>query len=99
MQQLDLLSWVPPRKVIVFPLVHRVGRIRDVAEKFSRKQTQEHADYYMKQVTDGLISQLSKIGLTEAEINEQIGAFWSTVDRELIRRQYQHTGNKPKGAA
>jgi energy-coupling factor transporter ATP-binding protein EcfA2 len=100
MQQLDLLSWVPPRKVIAFPLVHRVGRIRDVAEKLGSKQTQRHADYYCKQVSEGLAVHLAKIGVPAAEIDRQIDQFWEQVELEILRQTYgSSSGGGNRGGA
>lgn len=95
---LPLFAWTPPRKLIVFPMMKRVGRIRDVAAKMADKQTQRHADYYFTQVTDALVKQLSRLGLSAAEIDEQVGAFWVAVDREITRLVYQRSGGHPGGS-
>lgn len=99
---LPLFAWQPPRKVIAFPMVHRVGKIRDVARKMLEKSSDRHADYYQRQVTEGLIVQLGKVGLSEAEQSEQIAAFWRKVEQEMVRLTYQQprTGNHdPRGSA
>jgi hypothetical protein len=36
---LPLFAWQPPCKLIPFPLIHRVGKIRDVAFKMMEKTT------------------------------------------------------------
>ncbi|PSS67076.1 hypothetical protein C6558_03430 [Ensifer sp. NM-2] len=98
---LPLVSWQPPACALIpFPMINRVGKIRDVAAKLLDKQTDRHAEYYCKQVTDGLSAQFSKLGLSEALQDEQIGAFWTKVNQEVVRLRYRHTGSTdPRGAA
>lgn len=100
---LPLFSWKPPAcTMIPFPMVNRVGKIRDVAAKLLDKPTERHAEYYCKQVTDGLVAQFEKIGLSEEQQSEQIGAFWSRVHQEASRLQQRSSSggnNNPKGAA
>ena len=86
---LPLFAWQPPSKIIVFPLVNRVGRIREVAVKMMDKTTDRHAESYRDQVTAGLIKQLGKIGLSEMDVDEQLGAFWEEVRLEMIRLAYR----------
>lgn len=95
---LPLFSWQPPCKMIVFPMSNRVGRIRDVAMKMLDKQTQRSTDHYYRQVTEAMEKQLSRVGLPEVEIDEQIGAFWVAVDQEMTRLSYQQTGDYPGDA-
>ena len=89
---LPLFAWQPPVKLIAFPLVNRVGRIREVAVKMMDKTTERHAESYRNQVTEGLIRQLEKIGLAEMEVDEQLGAFWEQVRLEMIRLAYHGYG-------
>ncbi len=99
---LPLFAWQPPCKLIAFPMVNRVGKIRDVARKMIDKATDRHADYYQRQVTEALICQLEKLGLSEIEQDAQIGAFWCKVEQEMIRQTYQRPGagsHDPRGAA
>lgn len=96
--QLDLLSWDPPAcTIIAFPAAKRMGRIRDVASKMAAKSPAAR-EHYSRQVSDGLFTHLSRLGFSEAEQDEFVGAFWSAVHGELHRRQHQH-GNTPPGAA
>lgn len=95
---LPLFQWKPDiARVIVFPMVKRVGRIRDVAAKMLDKPTDRAAAFYRDQVTDALLRSLSKAGVTEAVQDEELGAFWSAVDAEMIRQTYQ--GQRPGGEA
>jgi hypothetical protein len=89
---LPLFAWEPPCKVIAYPLGNRTGKVRDVARKLIDKTTDRHAEYYRKQVTQGLIVQLEKIGLSETEQDEQIGAFWCKVEQEALRLTYHRPG-------
>lgn len=99
---LPLFAWQPPLKVTTFPLINRVGKIRDVARKLYDKATDRHAEYYVKQVTDGLIAHLDRFGLSPEERDQQIDAFWTKVEQEVIRLSYQRPGagdRDPRGAA
>ncbi|WP_042778951.1 DUF6074 family protein [Sinorhizobium fredii] len=99
---LPLFSWQPPRQVIAFPLVNRMGKIRDVARKLLEKTTERHAGYYTKQVSDGLTAHLDRLGLSPEERNRQIDDFWTRVEQEVIRLSYQRPGagsHDPRGAA
>lgn len=95
----ETLTLPPPSdrdcKIIAFPLVKRVGKVRDVASKLLEKSTERHAEYYRTQVTDALFKQLEKIGLSELEQDEQVGAFLSAVDMEMYRLTYRL--NNPGG--
>lgn len=84
-------------KVIVFPMVKRVGRIRDVAAKMLDKPTDRAAAFYRDQVTDALLRPLARAGVSEDKQDEEIGAFWSAVDAEMTRLTYR--GSRPGGSA
>lgn len=94
---LPLLSWSPPCKIIAFPLINRVGRIRDVAQKMIEKNTERHADYYREQVRDALDNNLQKIGISKTLRERQINAFFVEVEKEIVRFRYRNM--KPGGAA
>lgn len=94
---LPLFNWQPPCKLIPFPLVNRVGRIRDVASKLVDKTTDRHADYYRCQVSEGLVHQLEKLGLSRSSIDRELDRFWHEVEREVARQSYR--GHRPGGAA
>lgn len=97
---LPLFAWQPPCKVIAFPLVHRVGKVRDVARKMIEKSTDRHAAFYQRQVTEALVAHLERLGIPENQQDEQIVAFWRKVENEMARLCYRGTGNNdPRGAA
>ncbi|WP_042777826.1 DUF6074 family protein [Sinorhizobium fredii] len=99
---LPLFAWQPPCKLIAFPMINRIGKIRDVARKLHDKATDRHAEYYVKQVSDGLTSHLDRLGLSPEERNRQIDDFWTKVEQEVIRLSYQRPGagsHDPRGAA
>lgn len=96
-RSLPLFSWSPSRQVIVFPMVRRVGRIRDVATKMLEKPTDRAAEFYRGQVTDALLKSLARAGIPESEQDEQLGAFWEAVRCEMIRITYR--GSRPGGSA
>ena len=82
-------------EIIVFPMVNRVGRIRSTAEKMLAKPTERAAASYRDQVTDAMIRQMDRAGIDEATRDEQLGAFWSAVQAEIIRQTYRN--NRPGG--
>ncbi|ESZ68096.1 hypothetical protein X727_23080 [Mesorhizobium sp. L103C119B0] len=95
---LPLFDWQQPVvTVIVFPMVKRVGRIRDVAAKMLDKPTDRAATFYRDQVTDHLLRSFARVGISEEKQDEQIGAFWSAVDAEMTRLTYR--GSRPGGNA
>lgn len=91
------LNWQPSRQVVVFPMVRRVGRIRDVAAKMLDKRTDRAATSYRDQVTDGMLRSLHRAGISEDEQDEQLGAFWNAVQAEILRLTYR--GSRPGGNA
>lgn len=100
MPNLPLFTWEPPRKLLAFPMINRVGKIRDVAMKMLDKSTDRHAEHYRNQVTEALVKHLERIGLSEVEVNTELDAFWQKVQEEMIRRTHSAAGsNNPKGAA
>lgn len=97
---LSLLIWEPVRTVIVFPLARQRARVIDVARKLMTKRSERHEEQYRDQVTRSVFRGLSKLGLSEIDQDEQLGAFWSAVEREHLRMRYRNTGNNnPNGAA
>ncbi|TBZ00227.1 DUF6074 family protein [Rhizobium leguminosarum] len=83
---LPLISWQSPEcRIIPFPMVKRVRKIRETAMKWLEKPTERSADHYERQVTEAMETGLKKLGLPDSEVDEQIAAFWSAVDREARR--------------
>jgi hypothetical protein len=80
------LSWPAPEcRIIAFPMVKRVRKIRETAVKWLEKPTERSADHYQRQVTEAMEAGFKKLGLRDVKIEEEIGAFWSAVDREARR--------------
>ncbi|NTG12674.1 hypothetical protein G6L05_02790 [Agrobacterium rhizogenes] len=98
---LPLFAWNPACKIVVFPMTARVGKVRDVASKMLDKATDRHADYYRRQVTEAVLTQMARLGIPEHEQDEHLGAFWHAVQDEMIRQCYSRVagGNDPRGAA
>lgn len=83
---LPLFSWQPPEcQILPFPSNKRIGKIRDTAMKWLDKPTERSAEHYQRQVTEAMEGTFQRLGLSEAEIDEQIGSFWLAVDREARR--------------
>lgn len=92
---LPLFRWTPPapsRKVLVFPMTNRVGKIRHVAHLLSTKDGDD-ADLYWRQIRSGLRKQLERVGASEHETNSEIRAFFEAVQAELVRISYFNQGN------
>lgn len=98
---LPLFAWQSPRSLIAFPMVKRIGKVRNVASKMLDKTTDRHAEYYRRQVTEALLRQLDRLGIPADEQAEQLGAFWHAVQNEIIRQCYGRVSgsNGPRGAA
>lgn len=96
---LPLFDWRPECKLIPYPLVHRIGKVRDVAGKLLDKPTEKAAAHYRSVVTEALEVSLSKIGLADTAIDEEIGGFWLAVEREIARQSYGWSGDHPTGGA
>lgn len=92
---LPLFNWMPLGRVIVFPMTRRTGRIGDVALKLLDKPTERAASSYRKQVTDALVKQLEKAGLSDVDRDEHVEEFWSAVQAEINRLSYRN--NRPGG--
>ncbi len=62
---LPLFKWKQPDcRLIPFPMVNRIGRIRDTAAKMIDKPTEKSAEHYRRQVDEAMTTQFSKIGLS-----------------------------------
>ncbi|RWC23230.1 MAG: hypothetical protein E5V21_22020 [Mesorhizobium sp.] len=83
------MTHTEPCQVIAFPLILRVGKIRDVATKMLAKSTDRHAESYRDQVTAALLCHLSRIGIPQGEQDKQLTTFWSAVQTEIIRQSYR----------
>lgn len=74
-----------PVMVLPFPLVARVGKIRDVATKMVATKSPRHAESYRAQVTEALrVNLTSKRVPTELQASE-LRQFWRAVDLEVAR--------------
>jgi hypothetical protein len=83
---LPVFAWRQPEcRLIPFPMVNRVGRIRDTAAKMLDKPTEKSAEHYRRQVDEAVTGQLSKIGLPGEAIETERAAFWKAVDVEMAR--------------
>jgi len=71
-------------RVLLFPLTNRTGKVRLTAAKLAGKHG-EDAKIYWKQVTAANRKHLERVGLSETEIERQLGAFFDAVQRELTR--------------
>ena len=97
---LPLFAWKAPSSVRQFPLCRQRQKVFEVAGKMLTKSTDRHAEQYRDQVSHALARRLSKYEADEAEINEQLKAFWEAVQAEIIRRCYSPSkGQDPRGAA
>ena len=99
--QMNLFDWVPHRQVLAFPLARRIGKIRRTAEVLERKQGKDADAYWLSQCR-ALADHLLSLGYSEIEMHQEIIAFQSTVQAELVRRSHGGRvagGNDPRGAA
>ena len=95
-RDLPLFRWTPPVKVIVFPLVKRVGKVRHTAKMLAGKHGDD-ATLYWKQVVAANRRHLQRIGLSQPVIESELRAFFDAVQGELVRIAY--VGKNSGGAA
>lgn len=93
---LPLFAWQPPRQVILFPLMKRVGKVRHTAQKLLSKNGYD-AELYWKQVVASNRKHLERVGLPPHEIEAELRAFFDAVQAELVRLTYR--GRRPGGDA
>jgi hypothetical protein len=72
-------------EVIVFPLQRQRRQIEDLARRLARKRSQQAADRECAAVADAMFARLAALGLSEAEQDEAVGAFFHEVDCEVDR--------------
>ncbi|MEP7452420.1 DUF6074 family protein [Phyllobacterium sp. SB3] len=70
-------------QIVPFPLTRRLATVRDVAAKLKEKNDR-HAEAYRNRIADELFEHLARIGLSEDEQDEQVGAFFSAVELEMF---------------
>jgi hypothetical protein len=105
MQQLDLLSWTPPRQVIPFPSSKQVGHARRVAEALAKARTSREADRVLTRSHQSFCRQLNAAGFPEDEITRQHESFLCVVNAECEKIQANWMpvmpgeGRRPGGAA
>lgn len=86
---LPLFTWKQPDCTLIpFPMVNRIGRIRDTAAKMLDKPTEKSAEHYRRQVDEAITGQLSKIGVSVDELEAERAAFWKAVAAEMMRQEY-----------
>jgi hypothetical protein len=96
--QLDLLGWRPPAKVLVFPLSANIGKVRRSAEVLERKQGRD-ADAYWKRIIQPMADRLARAGFSIEVIQHEINDFSDAVQAEMQRRAWQGRGQRPGGDA
>jgi hypothetical protein len=88
-RQLGLLTWTPPAAVVIpFPMAKRTGKVRDVASKLLSKTTDRAVDHYRRQVTEGILANLTSRHIPAQMHDQQIAAFWLAVECEINRQVY-----------
>ncbi len=98
---LPLFAWQPPCKLIAFPLIKRIGKIRRCAEVLEGKHGKDAEGYWRQQVRY-MAEQLERTGCGPDEVRRQVAEFQQAVQCEMVRRSYegQPIGNHdPRGAA
>ncbi|RWB98873.1 MAG: hypothetical protein EOQ56_19250 [Mesorhizobium sp.] len=70
--------------VICFPMRRRLGKIRRTAELLSARRGRA-ADHYWRQAVAGIVGHLTRAGLSEVAIRQEVQAFSDAVQKELQR--------------
>lgn len=74
-------------QIIPFPVTARVRKIRDTALKLLERPTLKSAEHYRGQVLEPMNASFLRIGISEAEAEEQTRAFWMAVQVEAAKIQ------------
>ena len=74
--------------IIAWPLDRDVGRVRHVARLLTAKPTEKQRDTYWRTTCNRLAGVLLKNGLTENDIERQLGRFQAAVGLELVRQAH-----------
>lgn len=82
-----------PRKILLFPMVNRVAKIRHAANQLAEKGTGS-GELYRRQLVSAMRKQLFRVGLSEGEAEAEIGTFMDAVAAELVRRICEDTKNR-----
>ena len=90
---LPLLNWTPPQKVIPFPSKNMIGKARHVALKCYNKPTDKALQSYMNQIAGNEFNRLLKIGLNEGEADKHVQEFMAAVSIEFERIVYMMEGS------
>lgn len=81
-----------PDNVICFPMRRRLGKIRRTAELLSARRGRS-ADHYWRQTVAGIVGHLTKAGLSEAAIRQEVKTFSDAVQEELRRAARRNEGD------
>lgn len=82
-----------PCQIIAFPLTRRAARVREVATRIMEKASDRQASAYRNQVAETFFRHLDRIGISEDEQDEQVGAFFTAVELEIARLSYLSGAN------
>lgn len=84
---LPLLNWSPPQKVIPFPSKKMIGKARDVAFKAIQKNTDRALAAYLHQISKNEFNRLLKIGICEAEADRHVQDLMTLVSHQISNLQ------------
>ncbi|MER9914020.1 DUF6074 family protein [Mesorhizobium sp. M0050] len=93
---LPLFAWQPRCTMIAFPTERRVGKIRDVAQKWLAQRTPRLADRYEKQIDADLQKHFDLLGILPSERKRLTAEFWNAARAEIAR---QRPSSRPGGGA
>lgn len=82
--------------MIAFPTKNRVGKIRDVAQKWLSQRTDGLAKKYAQQIDGDLQAHFDKLGILPSERKQLTSEFWKEVRAEIAR---QRPSSRPGGNA
>ncbi|WP_350057081.1 DUF6074 family protein [Pelagibacterium sp.] len=79
-EQLELLTWQPPRTVLPFPLGRRTGKARAVARTLQQRKTHEGKEAYWQRTINAMADELRRHGATDDEVHHHICSFRTAVE-------------------
>lgn len=75
--------------VICFPLTRQVSRIRATAALLLAAPDIETSDICRHAVSEEIFGELEAMGMGEYEQDEAVGAFFTAVENEMLRIEYE----------
>ncbi len=79
---LPLLAWTPPRKVIPFPASLRTGHARKIAVQLAKARSQRAADHVLSRAVETFCRHLMSADVPAEDIERERLSYLKVIDHE-----------------